>query len=100
MRDHKYADASQHFFDAFKNYDECRNVDMSVECLKLLVFSSLLGGSKVNPFDDKRAASHTSKQEIKNFEKLVKDVLSKYEMFISNFNLQETLNLSRGQSNP
>jgi len=77
MRDRKYADASQHFFDAFKNYDECRNVDMSVECLKLLVFSSLLGGSKVNPFDDKRASSHTSKTEIKNFEKLVKDVLSK-----------------------
>jgi len=77
MRDKKYAEASQHFFDAFKNFDECRNVDMSVECLKLLVFCSLLGGSKVNPFDDKRAASHMSKTEIKNFEKLVKDVLAK-----------------------
>jgi len=77
MRDRRYADASQHFFDAFKNYDECRNADMSAECLKLLVVTSLLAGSRVNPFDDKRAASHTSKTEIKNFEKLVKDVLSK-----------------------
>eukprot|EP01126_Amoeba_proteus_P028226 TRINITY_DN2786_c0_g1_i5.p1 TRINITY_DN2786_c0_g1~~TRINITY_DN2786_c0_g1_i5.p1 ORF type:complete len:494 (+),score=106.89 TRINITY_DN2786_c0_g1_i5:335-1816(+) len=77
MRDCKYADASQHFFEAFKNYDECRNADMAVECLKLLVFSTLLSGSKVNPFDDKRAASYGSRNEIKSYEKLVKDVLGR-----------------------
>jgi len=77
MRERKYADASLLFFDALKNFDECRNIDMSVECLKLLVCSSLLGGSKVNPFDDTRSATHTSKQEIANYNSLVKAILAR-----------------------
>jgi len=60
-----------------KNYDQCRKQEEAMECLKLKVFSSLLSGSKVNPFDDQVAASYLAKPAIKNYERIVKDVLSK-----------------------
>jgi len=77
MRDHNYAAASSNFFDAFKNFDEGNNSDMLIESLKLLVFSTILGGSRVNPFDDTRTKVHTSKTEVKNYERLMKDVINK-----------------------
>jgi len=75
--DSKYAEASQHFCEAFKNYDECRNSDGAEECLKLWVFASLLSGSPVNPFDDHRASVYLNKLALKNFERIVKAVLQK-----------------------
>jgi len=75
--DSKYEEASQHFSEAFKNFDECRNGEMADECLKLWVFSSLLSGSRVNLFDDHRAAGYLNKTAIKNFERLTKSCLSK-----------------------
>jgi len=77
MRESKFGEASQFFFEAVKNYDQCRKQDEAIECLKLKVFSSLLSGSKVNPFDDQVAASYLTKPVIKNYERVVKDVLSK-----------------------
>jgi len=77
LRDAKYADASQYFCESFKNYDECRNIISAEETLKLWVFSSLLSGAKVSPFDDARAMSHLNKLAIKNFERIVKSVIGK-----------------------
>jgi len=77
LREGKYADASQHFCESFKNYDECRNIDGADETLKLWVISSLLSGAKVSPFDDARAMSSLNKLAIKNFERIVKSVLGK-----------------------
>lgn len=77
MHDCKYGEASQHFCEAFKNFDECRYTEGSDECLKLWVFSSLLSGSPVNPFDDHRAAGYLTKTPIKNIERLVRSSTAK-----------------------
>lgn len=75
--DSKFGEASGHFCEAFKNFDEGRFVDEADECLKLWVFSSLLSGSPVNPFDDQRASVYLSKTAIKNIERLVRSSVAK-----------------------
>jgi len=75
--DSKFGEASGHFCEAFKNFDEGRFADEADESLKLWVFSSLLSGSPVNPFDDQRASVYLSKTPIKNIERLVKSCTTK-----------------------
>jgi COP9 signalosome complex subunit 2 len=77
MRESKFADAAQFFFEAVKNWDQCRRQQETEDCIKLKVFSSLLSGSKVNPFDDQITASYLVKPSIKAFERVTKDVLLK-----------------------
>jgi len=77
MRESKFADASSFFFEAVKNWDQCRRQQETEDCIKLKVFSSLLSGSKVNPFDDQITASYLVKPSIKAYERITKDVLSK-----------------------
>jgi len=77
MRESKFADATQYFFEAVKNWDQCRRQQETEDCIKLKVISSLLSGSKVNPFDDQITASYLVKPTIKAFERVTKDVLTK-----------------------
>jgi len=77
MRESKFADASSYFFEAVKNWDSCRRQQETEDCIKLKVFSSLLSGSKVNPFDDQVTASYLVKPQIKAYERIAKDVLTK-----------------------
>jgi len=77
MRESKFADASAFFFEAVKNWDQCRRQQETEDCIKLKVFSSLLSGSKVNPFDDQITASYLVKPNIKAYERITKDVLTK-----------------------
>jgi len=77
MRESKFADAAQYFFEAVKNWDQCRRQQETEDCIKLKVFSSLLSGSKVNPFDDQITASYLVKPTIKAYERVTKDVLTK-----------------------
>jgi len=77
MRESKFADASSFFFETVKNLDQCRRQQETEDCIKLKVFSSLLSGSKVNPFDDQITASYLVKPSIKAYERITKDVLSK-----------------------
>jgi COP9 signalosome complex subunit 2 len=77
MRESKFADASSYFFEAVKNWDSCRRTQETEDCIKLKVVSSLLSGSKVNPFDDQVTASYLIKPTIKAYERITKDVLTK-----------------------
>lgn len=77
MRESKFADATSYFFEAVKNWDQCRRQQETEDCIKLKVISSLLSGSKVNPFDDQITASYLVKPTIKAYERITKDVLSK-----------------------
>lgn len=77
MRERKFADAAKFLVEAVKNWDQCRNKVETENCIKLMVVSSLLSASKVNPFDDQVAASHLGTPSIKAFERITKDVLTK-----------------------
>jgi len=67
MREGNFAEASQYFSEAFKNYDQCRNEKETVDCIKLKVVSSLLSGSKVSPFDDKAIKGYVEKTHCQKF---------------------------------
>jgi len=85
MREGNFVEASQYFSEAFKNYDSCRAEKETIESIKLKVVSSLLSGSKVNPFDDKSIKGYTEKSTVKNYERIVRDVLTKNaESFLNN----------------
>jgi len=77
MRERKFAEATKFLVEAVKNWDQCRRKQETEDCIKLMVVSSLLSTSKVNPFDDQVAASHLGTPAIKAFERVTKDVLSK-----------------------
>jgi len=77
MRERKFAEATKFLVEAVKNWDQCRKTQETQDCIKLMVISSLLSTSKVNPFDDQVAASHLGTPAIKAFERITKDVLSK-----------------------
>jgi hypothetical protein len=77
MRERKFAEAAKFLVEAVKNWDACRRTQETQDCIKLMVVSSLLSTSKVNPFDDQVAASHLGTPAVKAFERVTKDVLSK-----------------------
>jgi len=77
MREAKWKEAAEFFFDAVKNWDSCRRQQETFDCIKLQTIASLLSGSKINPFDDKTTQSYRDKLEIKRFEKVAKDVITK-----------------------
>eukprot|EP00179_Madagascaria_erythrocladioides_P003212 CAMPEP_0198311292 /NCGR_PEP_ID=MMETSP1450-20131203/3058_1 /TAXON_ID=753684 ORGANISM="Madagascaria erythrocladiodes, Strain CCMP3234" /NCGR_SAMPLE_ID=MMETSP1450 /ASSEMBLY_ACC=CAM_ASM_001115 /LENGTH=470 /DNA_ID=CAMNT_0044014163 /DNA_START=94 /DNA_END=1506 /DNA_ORIENTATION=+ len=86
MRAKQWQKAYEDFFDAFKNYDEAGS-PRRLACLKYLVLASMLMGSDINPFEETRAKSYKSndeivgmisvldaydRQDIKDFERLLK----------------------------
>lgn len=77
MRERKFGEATKFLVEAVKNWDACRRTQETQDCIKLMVVSSLLSLSKVNPFDDQVVASHLSTPSIKAFERITKDVLTK-----------------------
>jgi len=85
MREANFSDASQYFSEAFRNYDACRNEKETIDCIKLKVVSSLLSGSKVSPFDDKAIKGYVDKPAVKNYERIVRDILTKNaDSFLNN----------------
>jgi COP9 signalosome complex subunit 2 len=86
MREKKWKNAYEDFFEAFKSYDEAGN-PRRIECLKYLVLSNLLSSRDINPFDANEAKPYKTHTEIvamtelvaayhnnniKNFEKVLK----------------------------
>jgi hypothetical protein len=47
MRERRFADAAKNLVEAVKNWDLCRNTTETEDCIKLMVVSTLLSGSKV-----------------------------------------------------
>jgi len=77
MRERRFADATKNLVEAVKNWDLCRNKQETEDCIKLMVVSSLLSNSKVNPFDDQVVKSHLNTPAIKAFERITRDILTK-----------------------
>jgi COP9 signalosome complex subunit 2 len=87
MEEHEWLAAKQDFFEAFKNFDEAGS-PKRIQCLKYLIFASMLDLSTINPFespetkpyknDAKIATFQTMHQvfekgDIKKFEKLLQE---------------------------
>ncbi|KAG2387063.1 hypothetical protein C9374_002098 [Naegleria lovaniensis] len=87
MREKKWAEAFNDFFEAFKSYDEAGN-PRRIDCLKYLVLASILSQSSINPFDANEAkpykghsdivamtdlVQHYQQANIKEFDKVLKN---------------------------
>jgi len=77
MRERRFGEATKNLVEAVKNWDLCRNKQETEDCIKLMVVSSLLSNSKVNPFDDQVVKSHLNTPAIKAFERITRDILTK-----------------------
>jgi COP9 signalosome complex subunit 2 len=64
LRERNYKDANTDFIEAFKGYDSAGARDFAIQCLRYLILSNMLSNSPVNPFDDNRAKSYQSSNEI------------------------------------
>jgi len=86
MGEREWQNASNCFFDAFRNYDEAGN-PRRIQCLKYLVLAKMLSLDQIDPFDSPEAKPYKSdrdiqamtnllqayqKNEIHEFEKLLK----------------------------
>jgi COP9 signalosome complex subunit 2 len=63
MRQENWDNASQAFFQAFKNYDEAGH-PRRMQCLKYLVLANMLASSKINPFNCIEAKPYKTDPEI------------------------------------
>eukprot|EP00735_Rhodelphis_limneticus_P010498 TRINITY_DN3248_c0_g1::TRINITY_DN3248_c0_g1_i1::g.29687::m.29687 TRINITY_DN3248_c0_g1::TRINITY_DN3248_c0_g1_i1::g.29687 ORF type:complete len:435 (+),score=80.14,sp/Q8W207/CSN2_ARATH/68.82/0.0,PCI/PF01399.22/2.3e+03,PCI/PF01399.22/2.2e-25,PCI_Csn8/PF10075.4/1.2e-16,TPR_7/PF13176.1/20,TPR_7/PF13176.1/6e+02,TPR_7/PF13176.1/0.47,TPR_7/PF13176.1/1.4e+02,TPR_7/PF13176.1/2.3e+03,TPR_7/PF13176.1/2.6e+03,TPR_12/PF13424.1/2.2e+03,TPR_12/PF13424.1/0.44,TPR_12/PF13424.1/5.6e+03,TPR_12/PF13424.1/94 TRINITY_ len=87
MTERQWEKAHTDFFEAFKNYDEAGS-HRRIQCLKYLVLANMLMLSDINPFDSQEAKPYKndpeivamtnlvtaySSNEIKEFEKILKD---------------------------
>lgn len=70
MREKRWEKAHVDFFEAFKNYDEAGS-PRRIACLKYLVLASMLMGSAIDPFEETRAKSYKSNEEIASMINLV-----------------------------
>jgi COP9 signalosome complex subunit 2 len=70
MREKRWEKAHVDFFEAFKNYDEAGS-PRRIACLKYLVLASMLMGSDIDPFEETRAKSYKSNDEIASMIALV-----------------------------
>jgi len=70
MREKKWKNAYEDFFEAFKSYDEAGN-PRRIECLKYLVLSNLLSSRDINPFDANEAKPYKTHSEIVAMTELV-----------------------------
>ncbi|KAL0490099.1 Cops2 [Acrasis kona] len=70
MREKKWKNAYEDFFEAFKSYDEAGN-PRRIECLKYLVLSNLLSSNDINPFDANEAKPYKTHSEIVAMTELV-----------------------------
>jgi len=61
--EHKWSNAKQEFFDAFKNYDESGS-PRRVVCLRYIVLASLLENTNINPFESPETKSLASHEDI------------------------------------
>eukprot|EP01108_Squamamoeba_japonica_P007821 TRINITY_DN6781_c0_g1_i1.p1 TRINITY_DN6781_c0_g1~~TRINITY_DN6781_c0_g1_i1.p1 ORF type:complete len:452 (+),score=236.24 TRINITY_DN6781_c0_g1_i1:125-1480(+) len=70
MREKRWEKAHVDFFEAFKNYDEAGS-PRRIACLKYLVLAAMLMGSDIDPFEETRAKSYKSNEEIASMLALV-----------------------------
>lgn len=70
MREKRWKKAHVDFFEAFKNYDEAGS-PRRIACLKYLVLASMLMGSDIDPFEETRAKSYKTNEEIASMINLV-----------------------------
>jgi COP9 signalosome complex subunit 2 len=70
MREKRWEKAHVDFFEAFKNYDEAGS-PRRIACLKYLVLASMLMGSDIDPFEETRAKSYKTNEEIASMIALV-----------------------------
>jgi len=66
LYDHKWSDAKQRFFEAFKNYDDSAS-PRRWSCLRYFVLSSLMENSGINPFETREIKSQSNHEEILPF---------------------------------
>jgi len=66
LYDHKWSDAKQRFFEAFKNYDDSAS-PRRWSCLRYFVLSSLMENSGINPFETREIKPQTNHEEILPF---------------------------------
>ena len=64
MKEKKYLEAYNEFFDGFKNYQETAD-PRAQKCLKYVVLANMLGSSNINPFDSHEAKAFQDYPEIK-----------------------------------
>eukprot|EP01066_Platyproteum_vivax_P009970 Platyproteum_vivax@DN442_c0_g1_i1.p1 len=69
MKDRKWAEAYNEFFEAFKNYQETGST-RAKEVLKLVVLANMLAVSDINPFDSREAKVYEADTEIRNMSEL------------------------------
>jgi len=75
LREAHFENARSAFFEAFKCFDESHANTECLSCLKYLVMANMLGGSRVDPFQDRRAKAHENNAEVA----LMKDTLGHFQ---------------------
>jgi len=63
LYEHKWSNAKQEFFDAFRNYDESGS-PRRVLCLRYIVLAALLENTKISPFESPETKSLVTNEEI------------------------------------